>query len=664
MQDLQGGYVLSLYSWKSGPFTYRRRPTRAVAVGKVGVGGTNPIRVQSMTTPSTRDTRGTVAQIIRMVDAGCEIVRLTVPTTADADNIPNIRAGLMSAGIDVPLVADIHFTPAAAMLAAEYVEKVRINPGNYADRKKFAVREYTDEQYGEELDRIREAFTPLVLKCRERNVSMRIGTNHGSLSDRILNRFGDTPRGMVESALEFVRICEELDYRELILSMKASNPVVVLEAYRLLVSAMDDEAMDYPLHLGVTEAGDGEDARIKSAIGIGALLEEGIGDTIRVSLTEDPVEEIPVAVAMAAPFNGLDPDVETGSPISLPAIADLTQASPRRPGSRNNGHVPVEVPLPAGGEPEALQALLDAASEDMPVETVSVTLTGTGPDLAALRAVLAVKAPDARLSVQVDSTQLAGLDQILPHADRLHWTGGQGNGEALFSRLAAAGTGLLIETGGPDADAASTLAATLAAAALKAGVRDVSVTLSPSCLPTPLLAVRLLAGRLDRAGLDVGIVLLDRPHDRNADPRLGPGSSLGGLLCEGTGDAIQIALPDPVESHRRAFDILQAARVRITRTDFISCPSCGRTLFDLEETTARIKKRTSHLKGLKIAIMGCIVNGPGEMADADFGYVGWGEDKIALFVGMDMVAKDIPTAEADDRLVQLIKSHDKWVDPS
>jgi (E)-4-hydroxy-3-methylbut-2-enyl-diphosphate synthase len=631
MQDLHGGSVLSLYSWKSGPFTYRRRPTRAVWVGKVGVGGNNPIRVQSMTTPSTQDTRGSVQQIIRMVDAGCEIVRLTVPTTADAENIPNIRAGLRTAGIDVPLVADIHFTPAAAMLAADYVEKVRINPGNYADRKKFAIREYTDEQYSGELQRIQEAFTPLVLKCRERDVSMRIGTNHGSLSDRILNRFGDTPKGMVESALEFVRICEELDYRDLILSMKASNPVVVLEAYRLLVDAMDDEGMDYPLHLGVTEAGDGEDARIKSAIGIGALLEEGIGDTIRVSLTEDPVKEIPVALAMAAPFNRLDPDAETGSPVSLPARLDLTQAAPRRPGARNNGHVPVEVPLPVGREMETLPGLVAAATEDMPLEWVSIT---GGGDLTDLRAVLDENAPNARLSVQVDSERLAAM----------HPT-------ELVEMLA-------------HADSASSTAVALAAAASEAGVGDVSVTLSPTCLPSPLPAIRLLAGRLDQAGLDTGIVLLDRPLDRNADPRLGPGSSLGGLLCEGIGDSIQIALHDPVESHSRAFDILQAARVRITRTDFISCPSCGRTLFDLEETTARIKDRTSHLKGLKIAIMGCIVNGPGEMADADFGYVGWGEDKIALFVGMEMVEKDIPTSEADDRLVELIKSHDKWVEPA
>ena len=655
---------MSLYAWKSGPFTYRRRPTREVFVGRVGVGGNNPIRVQSMTTPSTRDTSGTVDQIIRLVGAGCEIVRLTVPTTADADNLPNIRSGLKRAGIDVPLVADIHFTPAVALSAADYVEKIRINPGNYADRKKFAVREYTDEQYGEELDRIRETFTPLVRKCRERNLSMRIGTNHGSLSDRILNRFGDTPKGMVESALEFVRICQELDYRELILSMKASNPVVVLEAYRLLVDAMDEEGMDYPLHLGVTEAGDGEDARIKSAIGIGALLEEGIGDTIRVSLTEDPVKEIPVALAMVWPYNGLDPETETGSRVPALPAHGLQQA-----GSRKRGTVPVDVPLPPGKEREALQRLLDASTEEMPVETVSVTLSGNGPDLAELRRILAENAPGARLSVQVSSGRLAAMEKeelhnLLEQADRLHWTGAKLADEELFRRLVSTGTALLLETGTTDADTASSTAVTLAGSAVQAGVPGVSVALCPTCLPTPLPAVRLLAGRLDRAGLDVEVVLLDRPLDRNADPRLGPGSALGGLLCEGIGDSIQIALPDPVESHQRAFDILQAARVRITRTDFISCPSCGRTLFDLEETTARIKERTAHLKGLKIGIMGCIVNGPGEMADADFGYVGWGEDKIALFVGMEMVARDIPTSEADDRLVELIKSHGKWVDPA
>ncbi len=685
---------MNMFSWKTGPYTYRRRPTRQVMVGAVGVGGDNPIRVQSMTTPSTQDTAATVEQIERLVGAGCEIVRLTVPTRRDAENLSNIRAELNNRGIQVPLVADIHFTPAAAMQAADFVEKVRVNPGNYADRKKFQVREYTDREYDAELERIRETFSPLVLKCRDRGISMRIGTNHGSLSDRILNRFGDTPEGMVESALEFVRICESLDYRELILSMKASNPVVVLEAYRLLVAAMDREDMHYPLHLGVTEAGDGEDARIKSAIGIGALLEEGIGDTIRVSLTEDPVREIPVALAMAAPYNRPGTDTETGPRIKPPV--SLAPA-PIRPGERRSSRPIHEGPCGYGGRqtvrvdvvvsPEGLDRLPSlpaGAGEAMPAEWITLDLRNFSGGPGDARAVL--EEASARIgtgggapwiSTLVGTTLAASdhLPELLEGCRRLHWTGPDGledseDGATLqtkvFKACARSGAGLLLEAGsGPGAETGQAVAGTirLAGEADRLGVRDLSLAVNPCCFPSPLLSNRLLADRLGQAGLDLPIVLLDRPQERGADPRLGPGASLGGLLCEGIGDSLQLALPDPAAALARAYDILQAARLRITRTDYISCPSCGRTLFDLESTTARIKKRTSHLKGLKIGIMGCIVNGPGEMADADFGYVGWGEGKIALFVGHEMVAKEIPEAEADDRLVELIRAHGRWVDP-
>jgi len=677
-----------MVAWTYDGLAYRRRVARTVRIGAVEIGSRHPLRVQSMTTPSTRDTAATVAQIERLVDAGCEIVRLTVPTNADADNLPTIRAELKQRRIRVPLVADIHFTPRAALKAVEHVDKVRINPGNYADKKKFSVREYSDAEYDAELARIAAVFTPLVRRAKELGVSMRIGTNHGSLSDRIMNRYGDTPEGMVESAMEFVRICEAESYHELVLSMKSSNPVVVQQVYRLLAQRMADETMDYPFHLGVTEAGDGEDGRIKSALGIGALLAEGIGDTIRVSLTEDPVAEIPVALALAKRYNAWH-ETNAPAPIALrgpvverrdPFHYERRTTCAVRAGVHTVGDgetVKVEVALQGTlDEPDALRHELDSqCGVRVPGETraefVSVTAR---PDqlerLETLRRSMELVAPNVVLSAQVDAAELLGreadeLRRWCEAAHRLHVvtrsTDGVDAWGPLFQATSAASTAILLEV--EQTEDATERAADHAISIARIVNGRCVLTLTPRQDRSTLHAMRLLTARLDEAGLVCPLLLLDRPHAHGADPLLDPAAALGGLLCDGIGDSIQVVLDDATEARRVAFGILQAARVRITKTEFISCPSCGRTLFDLEETTARIKQRTSHLKGLKIAVMGCVVNGPGEMADADFGYVGWGEDKIALFVGKEMVARDIPTTEADQRLVELIKEHGRWVDP-
>jgi (E)-4-hydroxy-3-methylbut-2-enyl-diphosphate synthase len=647
-----------------------------------------------MTTPATTDTAATVGQIERLVEAGCEIVRVTVPTSADADNLPNIRRALKAAGIKVPLVADIHFTPAAAMKAVEHVEKIRVNPGNFADKKKFAVREYSQAEYDAELARLHEVFSPLVRRAKELGVAMRIGTNHGSLSDRIMNRFGDSPEGMVESALEFVRICEDWDYRDLVLSMKASNPSVVLDVYRLLVRRMGALGMDYPLHLGVTEAGDGEDGRIKSALGIGVLLEEGIGDTVRVSLTEDPVAEVPVAMALVAPYNGVR--AVSGRPASAAAsrsefgepVRAFTRTSakvslgPRVIGGTET--VLVEVPLHASlDDLDALRRELDGEAgvrvpEETRAEIVSVSLDDPSQIDAAfkLRASMELVAPRVALSVRVAPEVGATLDaadwaRLFAASHRVHVVAFGPADETSTAVLdlwltlsKSKRAAVLVEASSRRRSASDAvgLAIETARRATASGAR-VMLTLDPALSLSPLFAYRKLAAELAAASLSIPLVLLDRPAGRGVDAILGPAKSLGGLLCQGIGDAIHVETESRGEARRLGFNLLQAARVRMTKTEFISCPSCGRTLFDLETTTAEIKSRTAHLKGLKIAVMGCVVNGPGEMADADFGYVGWGDEKIALFVGKDMVERDIPTSQAADRLVDLIRKHGRWVDP-
>jgi len=556
-----------------------------------------------MITCDTMDTEASIAQTIELAEAGCEIVRITAPTVKDAANLQNIVRGLRERGCDAPIVADIHFKPEAAMEAAKWVEKVRINPGNYADSKKFKILEYTDEQYAAELERIRERFTPLVKLCQELGRAMRIGTNHGSLSDRIMNRYGDTPLGMVESALEFARIARDLDYHAFVFSMKSSNPKVMINAYRLLVARLREEGDDwnYPIHLGVTEAGEGEDARIKSAIGIGSLLHDGIGDTIRVSLTEDSVHEIPVARALAE-------IVELGSP----------QPNEQSGADDRLSYNPFEYERRGSSK----------------IERGGIKLGG-----------------DELMRVVV---RQASFDKVAHKLDRL----GDYQPEVVYE------TAGIVEVDPRDDAAIARLNETAAAEFVT--VRD--------DVPLPVItAFRLLAARIaPRHPILLKDVLGNRRAEsgdrKNEESHflvtlLTAATNVGSLLCDGIGDAILIEGEEaPGQALRLSYNILQAAGSRIFKTDYVACPSCGRTLFNLQTTTARIKEATSHLKGVKIAIMGCIVNGPGEMADADFGYVGGAPGKVNLYVGKTAVKFNIPEADAVERLQDLIREHGKWVE--
>jgi (E)-4-hydroxy-3-methylbut-2-enyl-diphosphate synthase len=579
------------------PWSYQRRETREVKVGKIGVGGANPIRVQSMLTCDTMDTETCIQQTLDLVGVGCEIVRITAPTVKDAKNLRPIKEGLLARRCNVPIVADIHFKPEAAMEAAHWVDKVRINPGNYADSKKFAVKEYSDEQYAAELDRIRARFAPLVKLCQQRHISIRIGTNHGSLSDRIMNRYGDTPLGMVESALEFARIARELDYHDLIFSMKASNPKVMIAAYRLLVARLYQAGPDwnYPLHLGVTEAGDGEDGRIKSAIGIGSLLADGLGDTIRVSLTEDSVHEIPVAHSLAEPYHRQVDHRTRVNPIDL--SFDPFQYN-RRPTLK----IDIEGVRVGGNE------LIRVAIRQKNFDQIAHKIDRMG---------------DFKPEFVVEQqTHLVALDP---------------RDNAVIANLN--------------------------------GSRDPRlVTVSDGTDLPVITAFRLLAARVQSRH---PILLKDtlfpstNPHRDFIRTLLTSATNLGALLCDGIGDAILVQGEEaPGQSLRLSYNILQAAGSRIFKTDYVACPSCGRTLFNLQTTTARIKAATLHLKGVKIAIMGCIVNGPGEMADADFGYVGGAPGKVNLYIGKSPVKFNIPETEAVDRLVDLIKENGRWLEPA
>lgn len=578
-------------AYGQNPYGYRRRVTREVKVGKVGIGGTNPIRLQSMITCDTMDTEASVRQTLDLVKAGCEIVRITAPTVKDAANLQKIKKELVAAGCEVPLVADIHFKPDAAMEAAQWVEKVRINPGNFADKKKFAVREYTDEQYEEELARIEETFLPLVQLCAERKIAIRVGTNHGSLSDRIMNRYGDTPHGMVESALEFARIARKQNFHNFLFSMKSSNPKVMIEAYRLLTVALEKEGADwnYPLHLGVTEAGDGEDGRIKSAIGIGSLLLDGLGDTIRVSLTEDSVHEIPVGRALVQ-------YLEERAKGSFEAEEQLSYD----PFSFNK-----------------------RATE--PVVIAGIRVGGEQPP----RVVVCAKVEEA---LRPRMMQLGDLAPELVY-EKISLVEIDPRNEAEVKSLAERKEPVLVS--------------------VKDGL-DLNVVSATRLLAAKIPARHpiLLKDTLKPEGTDGGLRSLIRASVH-----------LGALLCDGIGDAILVrGEPAPGAGLRLGFNILQAAGSRIFKTDYVACPSCGRTLFDLQSTTAKIKAATLHLKGVKIAVMGCIVNGPGEMADADFGYVGGAPGKINLYVGKTPVKFNIPELEAVDRLKDLIREHGKWVE--
>jgi len=574
---------------------YQRRMTREVLVGNVGVGGANPIRVQSMITSDTRDTAACVAEVLGLAEAGCEIVRITAQTRIYAANLENIAREVRAAGCRVPLVADIHFKPDAAMEAAKWVEKVRVNPGNYVDKKKFEIREYSDSQYAGELERIREQFIPLVHLCKDLGRAMRIGTNHGSLSDRIMNRYGDTPLGMVESALEFARIARDEGYHAFVFSMKASNPKVMIEAYRLLVARLAAEGADwnYPIHLGVTEAGDGEDGRIKSAIGIGSLLADGIGDTVRVSLTEDAIHEIPVAQAIAAPFNR--------EPVAAEAVQEESLCPSYDPFSYNRRASKVIV---AGG-------LELGGDRTVRVFTTKERWNAVAHKIAAMG--------DFKPEIVFES---AGVLEIDPRDDA-------------------------------------------AIAALNAGETPRLVSVADGLDLEPIHAFRRLAFRADPRH---PIILKDTLHPPSGETDflsalLAGARNLGSLLCDGIGDAILVrGEKAPGQSLRLAYNILQAAGTRIFKTDYVACPSCGRTLFNLQSTTQKIRAATGHLKGVRIAVMGCIVNGPGEMADADFGYVGGAPGKINLYVGKTAVKFNLPEGEAVDRLIDLIREHGKWIE--
>jgi (E)-4-hydroxy-3-methylbut-2-enyl-diphosphate synthase len=704
----------------ASPYRYRRRKTRVIYVGNVPLGGNHPIRVQSMTTTDTCDTAATVQQIIRLVEANCEIVRVTAPSIRDAENLQHIKAELKRHGIRVPLVADIHFTPNAALIAADYVEKVRINPGNYADRKLFQIKEYTDDEYEAELERLEAAFKPLVLKCKQHGVAMRIGTNHGSLSDRIMNRYGDTPLGMVESALEFVRICETYGFRDIVLSMKASNPQVMIQAYRLLAARMDELGMDYPFHLGVTEAGDGEDGRIKSAIGTGTLLDDGIGDTVRVSLTEDPVAEVPVCYALVKPYNDRLRQVSASQPerielrlrerptcgVDLPEARNPYEYA-RRParvldvgGIRMGGSYPPRVELAPHTPLTNIADLVSeieglvrpVRNEHPPCEIIQLRVD-TAADLAACRTVaqaLRAHGLTVPLAATISST-LPGLTQLLSDVSKLNVSPAPYAHEAIWSEELSALIAAVKAAGGvmqwevsPDG-VPPYLPLRLAqgrgegqdGGPMLEGLVDTALALARLCQaqafdayliaiegPHTIPAYRLLAARLAADGFETPL-MLKTPRFAADEALLRASLTLGSLLCDGFGDAMEVVSDLPTaDALRLSYNILQGARRRISKTEFISCPSCGRTQFDLETTTQRIKAKTGHLTGVKIAIMGCIVNGPGEMADADFGYVGAGPGKINLYVGKQCVERHIPFHLADQKLIELIKGHGKWVDPA
>ncbi|MGB0743525.1 MAG: (E)-4-hydroxy-3-methylbut-2-enyl-diphosphate synthase [Opitutales bacterium] len=682
-------------------FVSRRRASSEMMVGHVGVGSNNPIRVQSMTTTNTQDVEATVKQTLALAEVGCEVVRITAPNKKAAEALGEISRQVRAAKCDVPLVADIHFLPSAAMEAAKHVEKVRINPGNYADKKKFAVKEYSDADYLEELERLYEAFTPIVLRCKELGRAMRIGTNHGSLSDRIMNRYGDSPHGMVESALEFIRIAESHSFRNLCVSMKASNPKVMIEAYRLAAALMAEEDMHYPLHLGVTEAGDGEDARVKSAIGIGTLLYDGLGDTIRVSLTEDPVHEIPVARDLAEKATALWSQQEN-LPLCEPSKDRINPFDFRKRPTRvlelgadcKIGGETVPAVIVKTHEPisELQKIIADVCStqtkfKDVKIEGLQFVIQNAA-DLEAFKGLHEALHSVVKFFI----LELLNLD--LSELEAYEWPEG------------LAGVTLLQHFEKEDAFYAPTLLQfcrdkgfNLAidctpealreeiGAQLKAmGSANLILTSTTSArkLPTdptgaakckhaphmhPLGNCRALALAAEEFLPDAPIWIRNcksntlAPKDYFSDRLLESSILSGALLCDGIGDLISIETEPLLEkSTTLAYNILQGARARISKTEFVACPSCGRTLFDLQEVTQRIRSRTNHLKGVTIAIMGCIVNGPGEMADADFGYVGGAPGKINLYVGKECVKYNVPAAEALDRLIDLIKEHGKWVD--
>lgn len=654
-QSLIGKYCHSIVQ-------YARFITREVNVGGIVMGGTQPIRIQSMTTTDTMDTEGSVLQSIRMIDAGCEYVRITAPSMKEAQNLAEIKKGLAAKGYHAPLVADIHFTPNAAELAAKIVEKVRVNPGNYADKKKFEELNYTPEAYEIELARIKKKFAPLVEICKANGTAMRIGTNHGSLSDRIMSWYGDTPKGMVESAMEFIRICHSMDYHQLVISMKSSNAQVMVQAYRLLVQTMVAEGMNYPLHLGVTEAGDGEDGRIKSAVGIGTLLEDGLGDTIRVSLTEEPEYEIPVAQALAQRYQNR----------KQTEIADL---------------IAPDFDLPEGYSPFAYQkrasAELNTFIGGHQVPRVILDLSDQNlKDANILAAAGYLYSPILdKYSMGDQSIDFAYLGDQLPSFNF------PGNLKQLYN----------YQTWLKLSDKSNCHPLYSLKEYLQAKEKDASLNLVSvfpediegtdfANLPFDKTLVFVLETnkehgmadqrafflKLMNAGIDTPVIVKrtyvfadDEAQDqKELKTQLYAATDLGALLLDGLGDGIWLDAPQVNTKFRvsTSFGILQATRSRISKTEYISCPSCGRTLFDLQETTQMIRSRTDHLKGIKIGIMGCIVNGPGEMADADYGYVGTGPGKITLYRGKEVVKKNVSSENALNEMIDIMKEDGNWVE--
>jgi (E)-4-hydroxy-3-methylbut-2-enyl-diphosphate synthase len=644
--------VASLKQYCNSLVEYSRRKTIEVKIGDVPMGGNNPIRIQSMTTVDTMDTKGSVEQVIRMVDAGCEYVRITAPSIKEAQNLEAIKKELKVRGYSVPLIADIHFTPNAAELAAKLVEKVRINPGNYADKKRFEEIEYTDVAYEAELARIRQKFTPLIKICKQYGTAMRIGTNHGSLSDRIMSRYGDTPLGMVESALEFLRICEDEQYFDIVLSMKSSNPQVMVQAYRLLVQKLDEEGFKpYPLHLGVTEAGDGEDGRIKSSVGIGTLLEDGLGDTIRVSLTEEPEAEVPVAKSLADRYShraGHQPIPEIKNyPINPFAYTRRVTNEVLNIG----GHQVPRVIADFSGKEKISVASFFALGYNYSVPLDKWNIADIACDYVFLG--------DKQIDFEIPGTlgliynhktwvTIRNKERSYPFIRAEEYLKGRVDvstkvnfvyaclndiTSALIAKLKNDATAVLLidttnEHGMPEQ-------------------RRLFVSLLESDCKVPVVIGRAYTNLTPE------------------DLQLNSATDIGGLLIDGLGDGVFIAAEncggDKIVNET-AFNILQATRTRISKTEYISCPSCGRTLFDLQETTGMIRSRTFHLKGIKIGIMGCIVNGPGEMADADYGYVGSGPGRITLYRGKEVVKKNVPTAKAVDELIELIREDGNWIE--
>lgn len=639
---------------------YSRRKTIPVKVGDVVIGGDNPIVVQSMTTVDTMDTVGSVEQCIRMIESGCELIRITAPSIKEAENLRNIKNELRKRGYSTPLVADIHFTPNAAELAAKIVEKVRINPGNYADKKKFEVIEYTDASYAEELDRIRERFLPLIKICKEHGTAMRIGTNHGSLSDRIMSRYGDTPLGMVESALEFLRICEEENYHDIVISMKSSNTQVMVQAYRLLVQKLNEGGFKpYPLHLGVTEAGEAEDGRIKSAVGIGTLLEDGLGDTVRVSLTEDPEFEAPVARALVERYAHRTGHSQIQEIKTYPITPfEHTKRQAQEVYNFGSGNVPrvitdisriekiTEKEMKSVGHfylPELDKWKMNDLGADF-------VFTGQNP--------IPFMLPNGMKEIQSAEVWKKAPDQI--NKFPLFKLDEYSNSELFHSEL----------------NFLEVLDTQIEEVIPRIKGRKDTVLILKTANAHGMAALRRAFVSLLDSDEKIPVVIKVTYPDQTADmTMLYAATDVGGLLVDGLGDGILISLEkegehtrqevlDQVKLHNSvSFGVLQAARTRMSKTEYISCPSCGRTLFDLQETTAMIRKRTDHLKGVKIGIMGCIVNGPGEMADADYGYVGSGKGKITLYKGKEVVKRSVPSEKAVDELINIIREDGMWNEP-